>query len=282
MLAYIAQKFPELTNISPLDQGGFKYVLSVSHPTDGENVLKIIDPSSAPERIDREILASQVVQSPRVPRLLETGTVDLPFGECVWIREQKISGTSLRTHLSLNGPLAPSGTLQLTQQALEALADAEKVKIVHRDVKPENIMFDQEGNFWLLDFGIARHLAMPALTQTGAAVQCTPGYAPPEQFQNLRDEIDARSDLFALGVTIYEAATGKHPFRDGATSPPEIFHRTVIQAVPPLVLPLQQSESFRDLIGALVGKRRDLRPRTVAEALEWVNEIIAAESLGEH
>jgi Serine/threonine protein kinase len=257
-------------------------VLSVSHPTDGENVLKIIDPSSAPERIDREILASQVVQSPRVPRLLETGTVDLPFGECVWIREQKISGTSLRTHLSLNGPLAPSGTLQLTQQALEALADAEKVKIVHRDVKPENIMFDQEGNFWLLDFGIARHLAMPALTQTGAAVQCTPGYAPPEQFQNLRDEIDARSDLFALGVTIYEAATGKHPFRDGATSPPEIFHRTVIQAVPPLVLPLQQSESFRDLIGALVGKRRDLRPRTVAEALEWVNEIIAAESLGEH
>jgi eukaryotic-like serine/threonine-protein kinase len=275
----IAQSFPELTNISHLDAGGFKYVLSVTHPIDGDNVLKIIDPKSAPERIDREILASQVVQSVRVPKFLDTGTVDLPepLGQCVWIREQKVSGISLRRHLLTAGALTALDTLRLTQQMLEALADAELAKIVHRDVKPENIMIDHLGDFWLLDFGIARHLAMPTLTLTGAAVVCTPGYAPPEQFQNMRDTIDSRSDLFALGVTIYETATGNHPFRDNANSPQEIFQRTITQALPLLNLQIKKSQEFRDLIASLVGKRKDLRLRSVTEALEWANEIVQAQ-----
>ncbi|MFX8601132.1 serine/threonine protein kinase, partial [Acinetobacter baumannii] len=74
-------------------------------------------------------------------------------------------------------------------------------------------MIDLNGDFWLLDFGIARHLAMSSLTADFRTFgKFTPGYAPIEQWRNLKSEIDSRSDMFALGVTIIEASTGVNPF----------------------------------------------------------------------
>jgi serine/threonine-protein kinase len=80
---------------------------------------------------------------------------------------------------------------------------AEAVSIVHRDVKPANIIVDPQGEFWLIDFGVARHLDLDSLTATAAPGGCgTIGYAPAEQCRNDKPDIDARADLFALGVTL--------------------------------------------------------------------------------
>jgi eukaryotic-like serine/threonine-protein kinase len=152
---------------------------------------------------------------------------------------------------------------------------------VHRDVKPENIMQDSAGDFWLLDFGIARHLDLSSLTASGLPYgKMTLGYAPPEQCRNFKREIDSRADLFALGVTMHECATGKNGFLD---PPPrdhlELLRRVERFALPPLALPIAAKESCRDLVATMTQKNRVHRPRTVREAMLWLQEIYHREGL---
>ena len=272
-LSWINSSFPGLNNINPLAQGGQKLVFSAEHPTEGAVVLKIIHPFQAAEVVRREILAVQTVAAARVPKILDIGQVDTPMGRCVWIREQRIIGMTLRERLQ-SGPLSTHELFQFGTQTLESLADAEKAHIVHRDVKPENIMVDQNGDYWLLDFGISRHLSMSPLTPlTQAFGKFTLGYAPPEQLRNIQIEIDARADLFAFGVTFYECATNKQPFRDGAVNEIEILRRVENDSFPALLLPCKESTSLADLVNAMTQKRRDHRPTSVSEVLIWFQDI---------
>src|SRR6266545_529424 len=193
---WITSSFPELSNIQTLGQGGQKLVFSGQHASEGNVVLKIIHPYQDPEGVRREILAVQQIATIRLPRILAVGRVDTPIGSCIWIREQRIVGQTLRERLQA-GPLSIDELFTFGTQVLEALADAEKANIVHRDVKPENIMMDTKGDYWLLDFGISRHLTMTPITPASHAFgKFTPGYAPPEQFRNIQNEIDSRADLF--------------------------------------------------------------------------------------
>jgi eukaryotic-like serine/threonine-protein kinase len=276
--SWINNSFTDLTNLNPLAQGGQKLVFSAEHPTDGDVVLKIIHPFQDPEVVRREILAVQRVGAARVPRILDIGQVDTPMGRCIWIREQRIIGMTLRERLQ-SGQLSTDELFRFGMQTLESLVDAEKAHIVHRDVKPENIMVDQYGDYWLLDFGISRHLSMSPLTPlTSAFGKFTLGYAPPEQLRNIQTEIDARADLFAYGVTFYECATGIQPFRDGAANEFEVLRRVENDTLPPLLVPCKASRSLSDLINAMTQKRRDHRPATVSEALLWLQEVVKAEA----
>jgi serine/threonine-protein kinase len=169
--------------------------------------------------------------------------------------------------------MAKDDVANLALHVLEALADAERARIVHRDVKPDNIMRGTDGMFWLLDFGIARHLDLTSLTATAALGGLfTLGYAPPEQFRNKKREIDVRADLFALGVTIVECFTGKNPFHDGARDANEVIRR--IESSPIVVPPISgdANAKLRDLIQALTQRRLDCRPASAAEALDWMRE----------
>lgn len=277
--AWISSKFPELKNIEPLAQGGQKFVYSAQHSTEGDVVLKIIHPLQDPEVVRREILAVQQVGAARVPMILGVGQVGTPMGQCIWLREKRINGVPLRERLQ-SGPLTTVELFKFGTQILESLVEAEKAKIVHRDVKPENIMVDHGGDFWLLDFGISRHLTMTPITPpTLSFGKFTLGYAPPEQLRNIQIEIDARADLFALGVTFYECATGKQPFRDGAANEIEIVRRVENDLFPSLLLPCKASTSLADWLSALTQKRRDHRPANVCEALAWLREVVDAEQL---
>jgi len=251
-------------------------VFSAQHASDGDVVLKLIHPSQDPEGVRREILAVQQIATSRVPRVLAIGTVHTPIGSCIWIREQRIMGVTLRERLQ-QGPLSIPELFNFGTKVLEALSDAERANIVHRDVKPENIMVDTAGNYWLLDFGISRHLTMSPITPVAHSFgKFTVGYAPPEQFRNIQNEIDARADLFAYGVTFYECATGRHPFRDGAENELEVLRRVENDTVPRLLLPCADSSSLADLISALTQRRRDHRPATVADARSWFQDIVSA------
>lgn len=275
--AWLLRAFPDLANIAPLSSGGQKVVFAATHPSEGSVVLKLIHLNQDVEAVRREILAVTKVASHRVPKILDHGKVDTPVGPCFWIREQRITGKTLRAVLR-SGPLPAPEVLRLAHQMLQALAHAERVNIVHRDVKPENIMRDDAGDFWLLDFGIARHLDLQSMTASANAWgKMTLGYAPSEQCRNLKSDIDARADLFALGVTIHEASTGKHRFRDGANNPIEIIQRVETVALPPLVLTIAAADDFCDLVDSMTQKRRDHRVSTAAEALTWCEEILAKE-----
>jgi len=229
--------------------------------------------------VRREILAVQQVASARVPLIHESGILRTPTGDFNWIREQRIDGASLR-HVIAGGPLAPEDVVKLALHMLEALSPAEAANIVHRDIKPDNIIRSASGNFFLLDFGIARHLTLTSMTPTISPIgKCTPGYAPPEQFRNRKSEIDSRADLFALGVTLYEGATGTNPFIDGAPNQLEKLRRTETQQLPALNLAVTRSDEMRDFVHIITQKRRDQRLRSVAEALQWMQQIAAANNV---
>lgn len=278
-LVWLRQQFPRLSNLNPLSVGGQKLVFAGVHPIDGEVVLKLIHPRQDHEQTRRELLAVSQVNSERVPPILEVGTISTPVGDCSWFRERKIAGKTVR-ELLVVGPLSISDLLRLGLHTLEALLNAEQAKIVHRDVKPENIIRDNSGSFWLIDFGIARHLDLDSITATVSAFgKFTVGYAPQEQYRNVKTEIDARCDLFALGVTLYECATGRNPFADGARDAMEQLTRVETMPLPRLSLTFASAQKFADLVAAMTQKRRDHRPSTVREAYDWMKEICDAEGI---
>ena len=278
-LAWAVAQFPNLTNLAPLAQGGQKIVLAATHPTDGEVVLKLIHPSQDPEFTRRELLAVQQIHAARVPEILETGTLNTTTGQLVWVRERRVIGESVRDVLRV-GALPPIEVLRLGTQVLDSLVQSEAARIVHRDVKPDNIVRDRNGDYWLLDFGIARHLTLTSLTNTSAPFgKFTLGYAPPEQCRNSKPDIDSRADLFALGVTLHESATGTNPFWNPPAPQLEVLKRVETMKLAPLVLAINQSDSFRDLVDAMTQTRRDHRPRTAQEAFTWMRDIATANGI---
>lgn len=240
-------------------------------------MVKLMHPGSDPARTERELGAAAKVRAPRMPPIHEHGQITSNAGTIVWFREKRIPGDPLSRRI-LAGPLAYHELLRLALHVSETLVAAEAVSIVHRDVKPANIIVDPAGGFWLIDFGFARHLELDSITATGAPGGCgTLGYAPIEQCRNDKREIDARADLFALGVTIHEAATGKHPHRDGARDAHEVIRRVAKLVLPRLSAPI--SSGFADLVATLVQPNCVHRLQTAREAHEWIKEICDREGV---
>lgn len=275
--AWLASQFPDLSAITKYPDGGQKWVFGAAHPQDGNVVLKLIKPSTDVQRVQREVLAVKQVNSRRVPRIYEDGLLPgTTFGDLIWLREQRIEGENVRQVLA-RGPLARDELLRLGLHVLEALADVAQARIVHRDVKPENIIRCVDGSYWLLDFGIARHLDLSSLTATAAlGGPLTLGYAPPEQMRNRKREIDGRADLFALAVTLVECMTGQHPYRHGARDVPEVVRRIESAPMPVPMIPWDLKRKTIDLITSMSQRRPDCRPPNAADALTWMKEIHAA------
>jgi len=270
---WFAAHFPQLAQVIQIGAGGQKLVYSAVEATRGSVVLKLLRPPVDKEEARREILAVQTVASAHVPVIYQYGVAPSEWGDVFWIIEQLIPGETLRQIVAA-GALPPTDILRLARDISEPLLAAETCNIVHRDVKPDNIMRSQDGTFWLLAFGLARHLGLSSLTATALPFgKLTPGYAPPEQFRNHKKQIDARSDLFALGVTLYEAATGVNPFRAGARDPLEMLKRVEKEPLPRLTLELTPAKEFEDLVAAMTQRRREHRPRTAREVVEWIADI---------
>jgi eukaryotic-like serine/threonine-protein kinase len=278
-LDWLNQNFPQLSSINPLSGGGQKQVLAASHGVHGEVVLKLLRPPVDHEATRREILAVQAIAAHNVPRVLEHGISPSSWGDVVWLIEERVPGVTLRQALG-SGALAPGEVLRLARDLAAPLVNAEGARIVHRDVKPENIMRAPDGRFWLLDFGLARHLGLTSLTATALPWgKLTVGYAPPEQFRNQKKAIDSRCDIFALGVTLYESVTGANPYFAGATDQLEILRRVERQSLPRLQLGMLTSPIFEDLIAAMTQRRREHRPRSARELGDWVADICIREGI---
>jgi len=212
-----------------------------------------------------------------MPRIFAHGQLTGNIGTIVWFREQRVPGQVLSARIRA-GALSLHELLRLALHVSETLVAAESASIVHRDVKPANIIMDPQGAFWLIDFGVARHLDLESLTATAAPGGCgTIGYAPAEQCRNDKPDIDARADLFALGVTLYEAATGRNPHVEGARDRLEVIRRASTQQLPRLVSPLPGD--FADLVATLAQPNLVHRCQTAHEAYQWIKELCDREGI---
>jgi serine/threonine protein kinase len=158
------------------------------------------------ERLKSEIRLARKLSHANILRAHDLGE----FGGTYFITMEYVNGVSVQEMLDQRGVISPDATVALGIQLADALAAAHAEQIVHRDIKPANLLMDERGTLKVLDFGVAKVIAgEPGLTMQGVAVG-TPQYMAPEQLMG--GALDARADLFAVGVVLYECLTGRPPF----------------------------------------------------------------------
>ena len=154
------------------------------------------------------------------------------------------------------------------------LEQAEVQNIVHRDIKPENIIVDVHGKYWLIDFGISRHLDLESITLTHAPYGLfTIGYSAAEQFRNRKKDIDIRADLFSLGVVITEMIQGYNPYLHEATDILQVIKRIEQQPLPALRISGDDRFMMAKFIKILGNNRLSRRPRSISEAKQIFDVI---------
>lgn len=158
----------------------------------------------AHKRFIREAQSAGNLEHPNIITIYEVGRE----GNQTFIVMQYVDGESLKEAIVAGKRYSPVEVVDLMSCLCDAMEFAHRNKIVHRDIKPGNILLDKQGRPYLVDFGVAR-MEMSTMTQSGTIVG-TPSYMSPEQIQGIR--VDARADIFSLGVIIYEMLTGKRPF----------------------------------------------------------------------
>lgn len=258
-------------NVSVLKRGGQKQVYRAHNDQYGDCVIKLYFSNSDP-RSKREIEIGESINLDMVPKIYDVGTVEYEQQETLYVVEEMITGKELREILNDGKRFTLEEAVDFIEQGLSFICEIEKKNIVHRDIKPENIIVNDDGKIYFLDFGIARIIGGESLTKTELLLgPHTPGYAAPEQFNNMKKEIDSRADIFSLGVVTYECITGENPFRKNANSSIEVLQNT--ETITPVSYSINgdSQNQFMALLGSMMGKYPSRRPRSAEQALGWLN-----------
>jgi len=270
----VLSKIAKLHDLTPLGRGGQKIVFSGFHEDHNKVVVKLIISSQPDQRVLREIEVMTECSIPNTAMLYEWGTFDSVSGPVLYIVEELIEGHTLRQEIENESSLPTTAVLQLVATLLETAVFMENEGLVHRDIKPENIMVCDANKFKLLDFGIARHLAKTSITPTDARFgPHTAGYAAPEQFRNLKKQIDIRTDLFAIGVVAYECLSGKHPFVNGARDRLDILRRTEQLTPVDILVDEDRDGLLTSFIAVMMNKYPSRRPPYARAAKGWFDDI---------
>jgi eukaryotic-like serine/threonine-protein kinase len=203
-----------------LGAGGMATVFLARDPAGNAVALKLLHPELAStvggDRFRREIRVAAKLQHPSILTVLDSGveSVTMPGGslELLWFTMPFVEGENAWDRLERTGPLPAAEVVRIGRTVAEALTVAHAQGVVHRDIKPDNILLEGD-RVLVADFGVARAVSevQDKLTATGMVVG-TPTYMSPEQASGER-EIDGRTDIFALGCVLYELASGDAPFK---------------------------------------------------------------------
>ena len=225
--------------------------------------LKVIRPelaqnADALHRFKQELVLARQITHRNVIRIFDLGDADgLKF-----ITMEFIDGRDLKSLIREKGKFTPEEAIQIVVQVCKALEASHAEGVIHRDLKPQNIMIDEQGRVSVMDFGIARGMeAGGGMTQTGALVG-TPEYMSPEQAKG--QHLDARSDLFSLGIIFYELLTGSSPFK-ADTAMATLWKRTHEAARPPIELESGIPRAVSDMVVKCLEIDRERRYQSIAD-----------------
>jgi eukaryotic-like serine/threonine-protein kinase len=214
-------------------------------------------------RFRREAQNAAALNHPSIVAVYDTGEAETPSGPLPYIVMEYVDGVTLRDIVHTDGPLPPRRAIEIIADACQALNFSHQAGIIHRDVKPANIMISTTNAVKVMDFGIARALADSgnSVTQT-AAVIGTAQYLSPEQARG--DSVDARSDVYSLGCVLYEIITGEPPFT--GDSPVAVAYQHVREdPVPPSERHEGISADLDAVILKALAKNPENRYQTAAE-----------------
>lgn len=184
------------------------------------------------DRLKSELKLARKITHPNVLRTYDFGDIDgVPFISMEFVR-----GMTLRYMIEQAGRIPYSAALQIARQVCAGLQAAHEVGVLHRDIKPENVILDQAGNAKLMDFGIARPIQREVLGRTAPGMFVgTPNYASPEQLTG--GEVDARSDMYSLGIMLFEMFCGALPFKTNTTTELYLAHLQQPPTLPSVLWP---------------------------------------------
>ena len=236
-----------------LGQGGMGAVYQ-AHDKELERqvAIKVIraDMAANPEilrRFKQELILARQITHKNVIRIFDLGQAD----GIKFITMEYIEGENLQAVLRQKKKLAPAEAASILAQVCRALEAAHNEGVIHRDLKPQNIMLDKTGRAYVMDFGIARSMLGSGMTQTGALIG-TPDYMSPEQAKG--QTLDARSDLFSIGIIFYEMLSGQVPF-DADTTMGKLWKRTNEPARPLDELDKSIPKPLSDIVRKCSGDR---------------------------
>lgn len=261
----------EIKNIEQIKIAGQKIVYKAISKKYGEVAIKIIKPNQNIQRILREIEIVKNLSGVETTYIYEDGELDCENNKYLYIIENFINGGNIRDVLEKDGHFSLKIVCKFLKTMLNNLAILETKNIVHRDIKPENIMIDN-GEFKLIDFGIARDLSRTSLTDTSSPRgPATLVYAPIEQIDNEKENIDSRTDLFSTCVVAYEMICGKNPFFEGCEN-----ELQVIRKIDNGTFDFLENQDFKDILEFIhtnMNRYRTRRSNSAKEAKEWFDEI---------
>ena len=224
--------------------------------------LKLIRPELAASpailaRFKQELLLAHQVTHKNVIRIYDLGEAD----GVRFITMEFIEGQDLRSLLLEQGKLAPDAAVNIMRQVCLALDAAHAVGVIHRDLKPQNVMQDKQGRILVMDFGLARSVESEGMTQTGALVG-TMEYMSPEQAMG--GTLDQRSDIFSLGLIFFELLTGKMPYK-ADTALASLLKRNQERAIPAVDLDPTIPKGISDIVSKCLERDLNLRYQTTQE-----------------
>ena len=249
--------------IEELGHGGMGVVYKVFDTEIKEKVaLKLLKPEIASdretiERFSNELKYARKISHRNVCRMYDLGKEAGNY----FITMEYVSGEDLKSFIRRSRQLAVGTAVFMAKQVCDGLVEAHRLGVVHRDLKPGNIMIDREGNAKIMDFGIARSISAKGITGAGVMIG-TPEYMSPEQVEG--KDVDQRSDIYSLGVILYEMVTGRVPF-EGET-PLSVAVRQKTEAAPdPRKSNAQVPEDLSHLILKCLEKDKERRYQNADE-----------------
>ena len=257
--------------IEELGRGGMGRVYRVvDKKIDEEVALKLLNPEVGADkrmiqRFKNELKLARKIAHRNVCRMYHLGEEE----GTSYITMEYVPGEDLKSFIRRSEQLSIGKAISIGKQVCEGLAEAHHLGVVHRDLKPQNIMIDREGNAKIMDFGIARSLGGKGLTGEGVVIG-TPDYMSPEQVEG--KEVDQRSDIYALGVILYEMTTGRIPFEGETPFSVAVKHKTEAPR-DPIELNSQIPDDLSVVILKCLEKEREKRYQSVGEVRSELDRI---------